>query len=90
MVATQNNIPIGTPIKNVSFKIVDDTYADVNSPDRGELLIAGDCLASGYIDADREEKEKFVFVNGVRFFKTGDIVSRIGDWSISVVGKIIK
>lgn len=77
VVAAQNNIPIGTPIKSVFFKIVDDTYADVNSHDRGELLIAGDCLASGYIDDDREEK--FVFVNGVRFFKTGDIVRRIGD-----------
>ena len=57
-------IPIGKPITNIYYKIVDD-----------ELWIAGDGLCKGYLNNSDMTMTKFVHdIDGRRYFKTGDCV----------------
>ncbi len=77
------NTPVGRPIANTQAWIVDSHDQSVPEGCWGELLIAGDALATGYLNnAETTEKS---FVTGLsaidtklgattRFYRTGDIV----------------
>ncbi len=61
---------IGQPLTGVEYYIEEDT---------SELLIGGDCLAIGYRNMPGLTDEKFIFVDGKRFYRTGDRVKRDAD-----------
>jgi amino acid adenylation domain-containing protein len=72
-------IPIGGPIDNTRFYVVDRHHQLVPIGVPGELLIAGHGLARGYLNDPKLTAEKFIpdpFDNrpGARVFKTGDQV----------------
>lgn len=54
---------IGNPIKNVEFVVSENN----------ELLISGNNLCIGYMN-DTLNQQKFFIKNGVRYYKTGDLV----------------
>ncbi len=61
---------VGTPIRGVRVKIVDDQERDLKPGQEGEVCIAGDCVMKGYYrlpDATREA------MTADGWFKTGDI-----------------
>ena len=58
---------IGPPIVNIEYKILN-----------GELLIAGIGLARGYLNRPDLTKEKFFYLTGKRYYRTGDIVREVG------------
>lgn len=61
-------VPIGKPLDNI------DLYLDINMKENlGELLIGGDCLAKGYSNNPIETEKKFIYLNGKRFYKSGDL-----------------
>ena len=70
--------PLGKPISNISFEILlNNQRAPVGAV--GELFIAGDGLASGYIGDPRQTAEKFLpnpysEKPGERFYASGDLV----------------
>lgn len=67
---------IGTPFPNVLYKIEQD-----------ELLIGGTQLARGYLNRYDLNAEKFVLIDGTRFYKTGDKVSRDENGAIAFQGR---
>lgn len=75
---------IGSPLKEVDFLIVDDSFNEVGQNQKGQLVISGGHITPGYLNDP--EKNKAAFVNIVkggetlRFYKTGDLcfVDHIG------------
>lgn len=73
---SEETIPIGVPIQNINYMIIDEKGNSCSDMESGELLISGDCLTNGYINKNDENINKFIFLNGVRYFKTGDLVEK--------------
>ena len=87
----KSNIPIGKPISNSRVYILDknNNLQPVNVS--GELCVAGDGLARGYLNREDLTKERFVedpFRNGDRMYKTGDLARWLPDGNIDFLGRI--
>ncbi|MGC5328161.1 amino acid adenylation domain-containing protein [Brevibacillus sp. SYSU BS000544] len=83
--------PIGKPIGNTSLYILDRVLQlqPVGVP--GEIYIAGDCLARGYLNNESFTNEKFIenpFVPGERMYKTGDLGKWRADGTAEYLGRI--
>ncbi|WP_442603414.1 amino acid adenylation domain-containing protein [Paenibacillus sp. KN14-4R] len=86
-----NTIPIGRPLVNYCVYVLDkDNHPQpVGVP--GELCIAGDGLARGYLNNPELTEEKFVanpFAPGERMYKTGDLVKWLPDGNVQFLGRI--
>ncbi len=72
----EKEVNIGKPIKNTHIYIVDDDLKPVQNGDEGEILIAGDGLARGYLQDEEKTAKAFVMLSGVngtvRVYRTGD------------------
>ncbi|MBN2864186.1 MAG: amino acid adenylation domain-containing protein, partial [Bacteroidales bacterium] len=83
--------PIGVPVQNTRAYILDrnDKLAPIGVP--GELCIAGDGLAMGYVNQPELTDEKFVvnpFEPGEKMYRTGDLVRWLEDGNIEYLGRI--
>ena len=85
-------VPIGRPLPGVSWQLADGQRHFVPGARRGELVVSGSHLASGYVDdpdrtddrfCDRRDRE----AGSRRWFFTGDIVSVDDDGNLSFVGR---
>ena len=65
-------IPIGTAVKNIVARI---EPTNVDLPNQGELWISGTQVFDGYSDANLNYAS-FEERDGIRWYKTGDLVSR--------------
>ncbi len=90
-----SSVPIGQPVANVDLLVLDKNkkLCPVNVP--GELYIAGDGLARGYLKDP--EKTAAVFIDniyekarieGAKLYKTGDRVRWLSDGNIEFIGRI--
>jgi len=85
-------VPIGRPGPNVRAYILDRYMNPVPVGVPGELYIAADHLARGYVGQPELTAERFlpdIFVNfpGKRFFRTGDILRRRFDGEVEYLGR---
>lgn len=83
--------PIGKPIGNVKLYILDKDNNLIQKGMAGELYIAGDGLARGYLNQDQLTKEKFIknpFSDNIKMYKTGDLVKYLDDGNIEYLGRI--
>ncbi len=68
-------VPIGKPLTNIQVYILDANLAQLPVGVEGELFIAGEGLARGYIHRADLTEERFFkadFLHGKRLYKTGD------------------
>jgi amino acid adenylation domain-containing protein len=86
-------VPIGLPIDNTEFYVLDANgqLAPIGVP--GELHVGGDGLAHGYFHRPELTAEKFIpnpFGNGAhaRLYKTGDRVRRLSDGRLEFLGRL--
>jgi len=87
------NIPIGKPIDNIQLYIVNQNNRQQLQPIGipGELCIAGDGLARGYLKQPELTAEKFInnhFVPGTKLYRTGDLARWLPDGNIEYLGRI--
>lgn len=85
------SIPIGRPIQNVKFHIVDShcNLQPIGVP--GELCISGESLARGYINNTDLTKDKFVnnpFNSSKKMYKTGDLARWLPDGNVEYLGRM--
>ncbi|MGM9978309.1 MAG: amino acid adenylation domain-containing protein, partial [Clostridium sp.] len=85
-----NKIPIGKPITNTKIYILNkDKLCGIGIP--GEICIASEGLARGYLNREDLTKEKFVenpIVKGERIYRTGDLGRWLIDGNIEYMGRI--
>lgn len=84
-------IPIGKPISNTELYVVgkNNQLQPIGLP--GELCIAGDGLAVGYLNRKDLNEEKFVnnpFETGSIMYRTGDLVKWLPDGNIEFIDRI--
>lgn len=87
----KTSVPIGRPIDNIRIYVVDqnDKLQPIGIP--GELCIAGDALARGYLNRADLTAEKFVvnpFETGERMYRTGDLARWLPTGDIEFLGRI--
>ena len=83
-------ITVGRPIGNTQIYIVDDSLRPVPMGVPGELCIAGDGVAKGYLGRPDLTAEKFVenpFRPGTRLYRTGDLARYRGNGEIECLGR---
>jgi amino acid adenylation domain-containing protein len=81
---------IGRPINNSAIYITDDQQKLMPVGTIGEICIAGDGLAQGYLNQVALTAEKFVghpFTKNERMYKTGDLGRWLPDGTIEFLGR---
>ncbi|MFV8781405.1 AMP-binding protein [Microbulbifer sp. SA54] len=63
---------IGKPVGSIKQKILDEKGAEISVDDVGEIYMGGPRVALEYYGNPMATKNKFVFLNGERYFATGD------------------
>ncbi|MCC3770527.1 amino acid adenylation domain-containing protein, partial [Streptomyces sp. UNOC14_S4] len=83
--------PIGTAIDGAAVHILDADLRPVPDGVKGELYLAGACLADGYVGQPELTAERFLTrtVDGraERLYRTGDLGFRLPDGSVVCVGR---
>ncbi|BAV34107.1 thioester reductase [Sulfuricaulis limicola] len=86
-------VPIGPPIANTQFYIVDSHQELVPHGVPGELCIGGDGVAHGYFEQPEATREKFIPDKfrkhaGAMMYRTGDMVRMKQHGSMEYLGRI--
>ncbi len=87
---TQAFVPVGKPAANAQIYVLDDELNPVAENVLGEMYIAGDGLARGYLKRATLTAEKFVdnpFTPGARMYRTGDLARWLPQGIIEYVGR---
>ncbi len=88
-----DRIPIGRPIANTTIYILDRTLNPVPIGVPGEIHVAGDGLAHGYLNRPELTAQKFIpdpFAGDpeARLFKTGDVGRFLADGNVEFLGRV--
>jgi acyl-CoA synthetase (AMP-forming)/AMP-acid ligase II len=91
--ANLGSIPLGPPIANTTFYVVDTKNEPVPIGVAGELLIGGEGLARGYLNRPDLTAEKFISdpfspLTGARLYRTGDLVRYKNDGTLQFLGRL--
>ncbi|MFM7731513.1 MAG: AMP-binding protein, partial [Flavobacteriales bacterium] len=67
-------VSIGTPLKNVQYRIADAQCNAVDKNEKGLLWIGGSQVMPGYLGSEELTQSVIRQIDGVRYYNTGDIV----------------
>lgn len=86
-------VPVGQPIDNTQFYVLDAANQLVPMGVAGELHIGGDGLARGYFHRPELTAEKFIGNpyqpnSNSRMYKTGDLVRRKAEGTLEFLGRL--
>ncbi|MCP4215461.1 MAG: AMP-binding protein, partial [bacterium] len=92
-ITTENrrSVPIGIPAANTAIYLLDDNLAPVPPGVAGELYIAGDGIAAGYLNRPRLTADKFIqnpFNKEQRMYRSGDSARWLANGIIEFLGRI--
>ncbi|SJL85128.1 non-ribosomal peptide synthetase [Vibrio palustris] len=85
-----NGVPIGLPVWNTQLRVLDNCLRDVPIGIPGELYLAGQQLAMGYLNRHALTADRFIADpsgNGQRLYRTGDIVRWLPSGKIDYLGR---
>ncbi|MGI9474539.1 MAG: amino acid adenylation domain-containing protein [Rubripirellula sp.] len=87
-------VPLGRPIRNVQFAILDKHLGVVPLGSIGELCLSGKCIGAGYINDEELTSQRFVewpivgtTTEPRRMYRTGDLCRVREDGLIEFVGR---
>lgn len=89
----EDNIPgrVGAPLSSCYIKLVnweEGNYHVTDKPNpRGEIVVGGDCVSSGYYKNEAMTKEYYREEDGIRWFYTGDIGEVHPDGAIKIIDR---
>ncbi|MGJ0120148.1 amino acid adenylation domain-containing protein [Williamsia sp. MIQD14] len=80
-------VPYGTPLRGVRCRVVDAIGRDRPDFVPGELWIGGDGVAAGYRGDTDRTAERFVEVDDVRWYRTGDVARYLPGAFLDFLGR---
>lgn len=84
----QGAAPIGYPLNHVTAWVADAEGHPVEDGAAGELCLGGASVTQGYRNDPDRTKSAYFDRNGVRFYRTGDLVERAPDGLLKYLGRI--
>lgn len=84
---SQTPITVGKPIEGMSFLVLDEERRQLPPGVKGELYIAGVGLAQGYVNREDLNHERFIFWEGLRLYRVGDIAMETADGEFIILGR---
>jgi amino acid adenylation domain-containing protein len=78
---------VGAPFPGVGLRVVDEGRSPVPPGEVGEICFAGPGLARGYLDHPAIEADRFVSLDGVRHYRTGDLGRLHPDGTLEILGR---
>ena len=78
---------VGRPFDNVTVRVLDSALNPVPAGIAGEICFAGDGVVKGYLNRPELTAEKFVDIDGVRFYRTGDMGRFSDDGWLEILGR---
>jgi amino acid adenylation domain-containing protein len=79
--------PIGKTCEHLRARVLDEEGREVRSGQRGELCIAGPAVMQGYWNLPEQSARAFWDADGVRWYRTGDIVVEPPDGNYVYIGR---
>jgi amino acid adenylation domain-containing protein len=88
-----SSVPIGHPIANTRIYLLDDKLRPVPVGIAGELYIAGEAVARGYLNRFDLTAEKFIpdlysSTPGARMYRSGDLARYLANGAIEFLGRV--
>lgn len=80
-------IPIGKPCPGVTAFLADEDLHPVAAGEIGELIYHAPLMAEGYYHLPEETAKKWVTINGLRYFRTGDRMKIDADGQLLFIGR---
>jgi mycobactin phenyloxazoline synthetase len=80
-------VPYGVPLHNVACRVVDEQGRDRPDWVVGEVWIGGAGVATGYRGDPERTAQKFVTVDGRRWYRTGDLGRYWRDGTLEFLGR---
>jgi len=81
------SVPYGKPLSNVQLRVVDPLGRDCPDFVPGELWIGGAGVARGYRGDSARTAQKFLEVDGTRWYRTGDRARYWADGCVEFLGR---
>ncbi len=84
-------VPIGKPLPNVKFYILDPAGKLLPVGVPGELYIGGRSVSRGYLYREKLSVERFLpnpFVPGQHMYRTGDLARWLPDGNVEFIGRV--
>ncbi|KAF7588103.1 hypothetical protein BBP40_006167 [Aspergillus hancockii] len=80
--ADRQTLPLGRPLSNTFWHILDESFHQVKDNEVGELFVGGESVSGGYLNDTDKSAMAFVTVHGLPgeeqqlLYRTGDLVRR--------------
>jgi len=82
-----SSVSLGKPISNTSIVLINDEKGKVPIGAIGQICISGEGLADGYLSQPKLTSEKFIFIDGERYYLTGDYARYTFDNELIFLGR---
>lgn len=86
--AANDIVCIGKTFDNSGLLLLDEQDHIITEPNKeGELCLCGDQLTPGYWENEKENTEKFLLIDGIRYYRSGDMCYYAEDMNLMYVSR---
>jgi amino acid adenylation domain-containing protein len=78
---------VGKPFDQVQLRVLDDQQRVVPVGVKGEIYFAGTGITQGYLNLPKLTQEKYLLLDGQRFYRTGDLGLLTAEGNLQVLGR---
>lgn len=78
---------VGVPFEGVGLLLLDEQQQSVAQGEVGEICFAGDGISLGYLKREDLTRERFVWLDGTRFYRTGDLGRMDEKGRVEILGR---